>query len=80
MDFKKSPPTHFEDVDDLDEEAAHKEIEALREGINYHDYLYYVENRPKISDAAYDKLFRRLKDLTDRSLCFTGSSRHHRPG
>jgi hypothetical protein len=31
MDFKKSPPTHFEDVDDLDEEAAHKEIEALRE-------------------------------------------------
>ena len=31
MDFKKSPPTHFEDVDDLDEEAAHKEIEALQE-------------------------------------------------
>lgn len=45
MDFKKSPSTHFEDVDDLDEEAAHKKIEALREGINYHDYLYYVENR-----------------------------------
>lgn len=45
MDFKKSPPTHFEDVDDLDEEVAHKEIEALRESINYHDYLYYVENR-----------------------------------
>jgi DNA ligase (NAD+) len=65
MDFKKSPPTHFEDVDNLGEEAAHKEIEALREGINYHDYLYYVENRPKISDAAYDKLFRRLKDLEE---------------
>jgi DNA ligase (NAD+) len=65
MDFKKSPPTHFEDVDDLDEEAAHKEIEALRESINYHDYLYYVENQPKISDAAYDKLFRRLEDLEE---------------
>jgi DNA ligase (NAD+) len=35
----------------------------LREGINYHDYLYYVKNRPEISDAVYDKLFHRLEKL-----------------
>ena len=63
MDFKKNPSTRFKDIDDLDKEAARKEIEALREGINYHDYLYYVKNKPEISDATYDKLFRRLQKL-----------------
>lgn len=51
MDFKKSPPTHFDDLDDLDEEAAHKEIEELREGINYHDYLYYNEQRRDVIES-----------------------------
>ena len=31
-----------------------EEIDALREGINYHDYLYYVKNWPTISDIVYD--------------------------
>jgi hypothetical protein len=41
MDFKKSPPTHLENVDDLDEEAAHEDSEALREGNNNRDYLLF---------------------------------------
>jgi len=63
MDFKKNPDTSFKDIDKLDKEEAQKEIQALREGIEYHDYLYYVKNRPEISDAVYDKLFQRLQEL-----------------
>lgn len=40
-----------------------KEIAELREQINHHDHLYYVEGRPTISDREYDKLFARLKEL-----------------
>ncbi|MBI5047629.1 MAG: NAD-dependent DNA ligase LigA [Deltaproteobacteria bacterium] len=40
-----------------------KEIEKLREGINFHNYRYYVLDNPVISDAEYDKLMRRLEEL-----------------
>ena len=63
MDFKKNPPKTFKDIDKMSKEEARKEVEALREGIDYHDYLYYVKNQPEISDALYDKLFGRLQDL-----------------
>ena len=43
-----------------------KRIEKLREEIHYHDYKYYVENNPEISDYEYDKLLRQLKELEDR--------------
>lgn len=33
----------------------------MRRGIEYHDRRYYAENDPVISDAAYDKPFRRLE-------------------
>lgn len=46
-------------------EQAREKIEALREEIRRHDYLYYVQDSPEISDAEYDKLFRRLKDLEE---------------
>lgn len=42
---------------------AQKRIEALRTHIRHHDYLYYVKDRPVISDAEYDRLFRELDDL-----------------
>jgi DNA ligase (NAD+) len=38
-------------------------IESLREKIRQHEYLYYVLDQPEISDAEFDKLMRRLKDL-----------------
>jgi len=40
-----------------------KKIEALRENIRCHEYLYYVVDNPEISDAEFDKLMRELKDL-----------------
>lgn len=43
-----------------------KSIDALREQIRRHDYLYYVLSQPKISDKEYDDLMRKLKDLEDK--------------
>src|ERR1700691_2954839 len=40
-----------------------KKIEALREKIRHHEYLYHVVDNPEISDAEFDKLMRQLKDL-----------------
>jgi len=42
---------------------AAKEIERLREEIRRHEYLYYVADNPEISDAAFDRLMERLKQL-----------------
>ena len=40
-----------------------RSIEALRENIRHHEYLYYVLDHPEISDAEFDKLMQRLKDF-----------------
>ena len=37
----------------------------LRKELEHHEYLYYVLDRPEISDATYDKLMRELRDLED---------------
>jgi DNA ligase (NAD+) len=65
MDFKKNPKTQFKDTDKMSQEEAKEEVEALREGIEYHDTLYYIKNQPEISDSTYDKLFRRLQELEE---------------
>src|SRR5579863_6614063 len=40
-----------------------KEIEDLREKLRYHEYRYHVLDDPEISDAAYDRMLVRLKEL-----------------
>jgi DNA ligase (NAD+) len=42
---------------------AAQRITELREQIHHHDYLYYVESRPEVSDAEYDALTRELRSL-----------------
>ena len=42
---------------------AAQRVAELRERIHHHDYLYYVESRPEVSDAEYDTLMRELKAL-----------------
>ena len=42
---------------------AQQRISELREQIHHHDYLYYAEARPEISDAEYDALMGELRDL-----------------
>ncbi len=47
-------------------EKARTQIEELRSRIRRHDYLYYVLDRPEISDAEYDKLYLKLKRLEEQ--------------
>ncbi|MBV8513980.1 MAG: NAD-dependent DNA ligase LigA [Acidobacteria bacterium] len=42
---------------------AKQEIEHLRDKIRHHDYRYYVLDDPELTDAAYDRLMNRLKEL-----------------
>jgi DNA ligase (NAD+) len=39
------------------------EVEELRNTLRRHEYLYYVLDQPEISDAEYDALMARLRDL-----------------
>ena len=43
--------------------STHQRLEELRQAIRRHDNLYYVHNKPEVSDAEYDKLFRELEEL-----------------
>ena len=56
-------------------------LEELRQAIRRHDELYYVHSRPAISDAEYDKLFRKLEDLEHQfPECITPDSPTQRVG
>jgi DNA ligase (NAD+) len=43
--------------------AIRNEVETLREKLRHHEYRYHVLDDPEISDAAYDRLMNRLKEL-----------------
>jgi DNA ligase (NAD+) len=43
--------------------AVKKQIADLREKLRHHEYKYYVQDDPEISDAAYDRLMARLTEL-----------------
>lgn len=43
-----------------------REIEELREVINYADWKYYVQNEPVLADVEYDTLFKKLKAFEDK--------------
>lgn len=38
-------------------------VNELRQALNYHNYRYYVENSPEISDIEFDRLMRELQEL-----------------
>ncbi|NPA32236.1 MAG: DNA ligase (NAD(+)) LigA [Aquificae bacterium] len=44
-------------------QEAEKLVKELRDVIRYHDYKYYVQASPVITDYDYDRLFRALKEL-----------------
>jgi DNA ligase (NAD+) len=48
-------------------DSVKQEIERLRSDINYHNHRYYVLDSPEISDAEYDALMRRLKQIEDEN-------------
>jgi DNA ligase (NAD+) len=40
-----------------------KQIEKLREELRRHEYLYYVQDEPEISDVKFDRMMEELKRL-----------------
>lgn len=44
-------------------DAIIERAEALRKAIRHHSYLYYVLDRPEITDFEFDKLYRELVDI-----------------
>ncbi|MBB5341016.1 NAD-dependent DNA ligase LigA [Tunturiibacter gelidoferens] len=41
-------------------------IQELRDQLRHHEYLYYVEDAPELTDAQYDALMNRLKRLEEK--------------
>src|SRR5690606_2460513 len=62
---KVEVPTRAE-IRSLPKKQAARVIRSLRDQIRHHDYLYYVLDRPEISDADYDRLFDALQRLEAR--------------
>lgn len=44
-------------------EEIKEKVEALRRELRHHSYLYYVLDRPEITDFEFDKMYRALVDL-----------------
>jgi DNA ligase (NAD+) len=63
--YIKTPFPDFKKPGDISKKDAKKEIEQLREAIEHHNHLYYIENNPQISDNIYDELFHRLEDMEE---------------
>ncbi|MDA2919625.1 NAD-dependent DNA ligase LigA [Desulfobacterota bacterium AH_259_B03_O07] len=47
----------------ISKKEARQKINELRPLIERHNYLYYIENNPEISDSEFDKLLEQLKKL-----------------
>ncbi len=52
--------------DAMSRDKAQERIARLRAEIRHHDYLYYVKDKPEVSDEAYDKLYRELVSLEEQ--------------
>ncbi|MFL2640720.1 MAG: NAD-dependent DNA ligase LigA [Dehalococcoidia bacterium] len=64
-----------------DPENIQATLQKLRDLIRFHDFLYYVEDEPEISDAEYDALMGQLKNIeSDFSWAITDDSPTQRVG
>lgn len=47
----------------MERQEAERQVEQLRQQLQYHNYRYHVLDDPQITDAEYDQLMRRLQEL-----------------
>ncbi|MBP7644005.1 MAG: DNA ligase (NAD(+)) LigA, partial [Saprospiraceae bacterium] len=47
----------------IDHEPTVNDLDALRDILRYHEWKYYVENNPVISDFEYDVVFKKLQKI-----------------
>ena len=57
-----------------------REVEALRQQIEYHNRLYHSQDAPEIPDADFDALLRRLEELEIKNELFDETSPSQRVG
>lgn len=50
----------------MDQATAKQEIARLTDALNHHNYLYYVESNPEISDFDFDQLLVQLQKLEEQ--------------
>lgn len=50
----------------MGKKEAKEKIESLRKEISHHNYKYYVENNPEISDYEFDQLLKELEQLEEK--------------
>ncbi|MBN2156622.1 MAG: NAD-dependent DNA ligase LigA [Candidatus Lokiarchaeota archaeon] len=64
---KEIPSGIYNSIDEIEsvenKKTAQKVVSKLRDSIRYHDYRYYAESNPIISDSRYDELFSKLQEL-----------------
>src|SRR5205807_1133259 len=53
-------------AEELSQKEAAEQIEQLRAEVERHNRLYHLEDKPEISDAEYDQLYRQLVDLENQ--------------
>jgi DNA ligase (NAD+) len=61
--YINTPFPEMKNTRKLKRKQARDETDKLRKLINHHNYKYYIENDPDISDRKYDELFQRLLEL-----------------
>src|ERR1039458_9364098 len=67
QEFRKQSDELLKHIENpvYDQNEAAQEVIDLRDVINFHDHLYYVQNEPIVTDYEYDRLFKRLKSIED---------------
>ena len=50
----------------MNRKDAKKRIQKIRKEINFHNFKYYVENSPVISDYEFDQLLKELENLEEK--------------
>ena len=50
----------------MDRRQAKRRLKELRTELHHHNWLYYVQTKPEISDQAYDALYRELLEVEER--------------
>ena len=61
-------------------ETIKERIAKLREELEYHNHLYYVQNQPQLSDLQFDMLMRELEQLEKENQIFDINSPTQRVG
>src|SRR5215469_1691066 len=53
-------------IDTLNQDQAAARIDDLRRQIEHHRFLYYVLDKPEVTDAEFDRLYHELEALEQR--------------